>query len=112
DSPSLPAARVAEAFESLQYADLVLCPDRDGGYNLIGLHGPADALFEIEMSTSNVLQWTVDRGKTLGMNVALLAPHHDVDTADDLRILASELSERRTPRTRAWLARSRFEGAP
>ena len=109
DSPTLPAERVAEAFEALAHADLVLCPDRDGGYNLIGLRGASDALFEVEMSTGNVLQWTVDRGKALGMRVELLAPHHDVDTAADLELLASELCEQRTPRTRACLARAGFE---
>lgn len=116
DSPSLPAARFTECFAALEEADLVLCPDRDGGYNLIGLRGPADALFEVEMSTSNVMQWTVDRARTLGMRVELLAPHHDVDTAADLKLLANELCERRTPRTRAWLARAGsdvgFEMAP
>ena len=112
DSPSLPAERIAEAFEALERADLVLCPDRDGGYNLIGLRGPADALFEVEMSTSNVLEWTVDRGRALGMRVELLTPHHDVDTAADLELLVGELCERSTPRTRAWLARSGFEVGP
>ena len=109
DSPSLPAARFAESFTALEHADLVLCPDRDGGYNLIGLRGPADALFELEMSTSNVLQWTVDRARAMGMRVELLAPHHDVDTAADLKLLADELCERGTPRTRAWLSRAGFE---
>lgn len=112
DSPSLPAARIDEAFEALVRADLVLCPDRDGGYNLIGLRGRADTLFEVEMSTHSVLQATVDRGRALGMRVELLAPHHDVDTAADLCLLANELCEQRTPRTRAWLARSGFEAAP
>ena len=90
----------------------MLCPDRDGGYNLIGLRASADALFDLEMSTSNVLQWTVDQGKSLGMRVELLAPHHDVDTAADLPLLAGELSTERTPRTLAWIARSAAEGKP
>jgi rSAM/selenodomain-associated transferase 1 len=112
DSPSLPEARFSESFEALERADLVLCPDRDGGYNLIGLRGAADALFDVEMSTANVLEWTVERGKALGMRVELLAPHHDVDTVADLKLLANELCERRTPRTRAWLVRAGFEVAP
>jgi len=112
DSPTLPRERVEEAFEALERADLVLCPDRDGGYNLIGLRASADALFDLEMSTSNVLQWTVDQGKSLGMRVELLAPHHDVDTAADLPLLAGELSTERTPRTLAWIARSAAEGKP
>jgi uncharacterized protein len=110
DSPSLPEARFAESFDALEQADLVLCPDRDGGYNLIGLRRPADALFEVEMSTGSVLEWTVQRARSLGMRMELLAPHHDVDTAADLKLLAKELCERRTPRTRAWLARAQCTG--
>jgi rSAM/selenodomain-associated transferase 1 len=106
DSPTLPRARVAEALAQLERADLVLCPDRDGGYNLIGLREPHDALFELEMSTGRVLDWTVARGRELGLSVALLEPHHDVDTADDLRMLAAEVSAQDTPRTAFWLARA------
>jgi uncharacterized protein len=112
DSPSLPAARVAEAFEALEHADLVLCPDRDGGYNLVGLRRPEDTLFEVKMSTSNVFEWTVERGKSLGLRIELLAPHHDVDTSADLALLAGELCAERTPRTHAWLARSGIEVKP
>ncbi len=47
DSPTLPLGRIASAFEALEWRELVLCPDRDGGYNLIGLREPCDALFEL-----------------------------------------------------------------
>lgn len=106
DSPTLPGARVREAFEALGSADLVLCPDRDGGYNLIGLRKPADRLFEVEMSTESVLEATLVRSGELGMSVALLEPHHDVDTGPDLSLLAREVDAEQTPRTHAWLARN------
>jgi hypothetical protein len=108
DSPTLPAVRIAEAFEQLESAaDLVLCPDRDGGYNLIGLREPVDALFDLQMSTSSVLDWTLERARSLGLRASLLTPHHDVDTESDLALLASEVSAGRTPRTAAWLAEAR-----
>jgi len=108
DSPTLPSARVPEAFAALASgADIVLCPDRDGGYNLVGLRRPVDALFELEMSTSSVLEGTLARAGELGLRTELLAAHHDVDTEADLALLAGELCETRTPRTRAWLAKSR-----
>jgi len=108
DSPTLPASRVTEAFAALAAgADLVLCPDRDGGYNLIGLGGPADALFELEMSTSSVLDATLERARSLGLASELLPAHHDVDTAADLALLDGELCDARTPRTRAWLVQAR-----
>lgn len=108
DSPTLPAARVPEAFAALAGgADLVLCPDRDGGYNLIGLGAPADPLFELEMSTASVLDSTLARARALGLRTQLLDAHHDVDTAGDLALLEGELCDARTPRTRQWLARAR-----
>jgi hypothetical protein len=102
DSPSLPSARVAEAFAALESADLVLCPDRDGGYNLIGLRRPEDSLFELEMSTANVLDATLARAREKGLRVHILEPHHDVDTFADLLTLAGELDAVRTPRTLRW----------
>ena len=109
DSPTLPDATVADAFAVLARAPLVLCPDRDGGYNLIGLRAPADRLFELEMSTAHVLEQTLARARELGLAVELLPAHHDVDTVEDLRRLRPD---ERTPHTARWLARVRDSMAP
>ena len=103
DSPTLPIDRVEEAFDRLDNSDVVLCPDLDGGYNLIGLKGPQDSLFELEMSTASVLDQTLERARTAGLRVELLPAHHDVDTERDLKLLEPELSEALTPRTQRWL---------
>lgn len=107
DSPTLPLETVEAAFDALERADVVLSPDRDGGYNLIGLREPVDALFDLEMSTAAVLDGTVSRARALGLRVHLLPGHHDVDTAPDLALLAPEVSEERTPRTARWLREAR-----
>jgi len=107
DSPTLPLEHVASAFEALERVDLVLGPDRDGGYNLIGLRRPCDALFELEMSTARVLERTVARASEAGLCVEMLPPHHDVDTAQDLAGIRNELSEALTPRTLEWLRNTR-----
>jgi hypothetical protein len=104
DSPSLPLARVEAAFDSLERADLVLGPDLDGGYNLIGLRGSPEELFEIPFSTARVLQETLSRARALGLRVELLPPHYDVDVASDLVRLRRDLDPRATPRTLRWLA--------
>jgi rSAM/selenodomain-associated transferase 1 len=88
DSPTLPVARVDQAFGELESSDLVLCPDRDGGYNLIGLRGACDPLFHLEMSTAGVLDQTLVRAAELGLRVWRLDPHYDVDTGDD-RVLST-----------------------
>jgi len=99
DSPTLPQARVDEAFEALEYADLVLCPDRDGGFNLIGLRAPCDALFALELSHAGVLAQTLAKARALGLRAELLPAHHDVDTFADFVVLSRELDARLTPRT-------------
>jgi rSAM/selenodomain-associated transferase 1 len=104
DSPTLPQATVQAAFDALADCDLVLCPDRDGGYNLIGLREPCDTLFDVPMSTASVLERTLARAEELSLEVQLLAAHHDVDTADDLARLVLGA---RTPRTARWLADAR-----
>jgi hypothetical protein len=99
DSPTLPASRVAQAFAALEHAPLVLCPDLDGGYNLIGQSAPHDALFDLELSRASVLAATLSRARELGLRAELLPAHHDVDTWQDLVRLGAELDPARTPRT-------------
>lgn len=107
DSPTLPAARVDQAFAALEDHDLVLCPDLDGGYNLIGLRAARDEIFDISMSTAAVLGQTLGRAKAAGLRAFLLEPHHDVDTAGDLDRLAGGIGSARAPRTLRWLREKR-----
>ena len=101
DSPTLPAVRVREAFAALEHFPIALCPDRDGGYNLIGLREPHDALFALEFSLASVLGATLARARELSLACELLPAHHDVDTWDDLVRLGRELDPRSAPRTHA-----------
>ncbi len=103
DSPTLPLERIEAAFEALDRVDLVLCPDRDGGYNSIGLSAPCDELFELQTSSASLLELTLERARSVGLRAATLAPHYDVDTAADLSRLRRDAETRTTPRTRRWL---------
>jgi rSAM/selenodomain-associated transferase 1 len=107
DSPTLPDERVARAFDLLERVDLVLCPDLDGGYNLVGLNNPCDALFELEMSHATVFDQTMACARRFDLAVEVLPAHHDVDTASDLKRLLPELTRSRTPRTFRWLRTAR-----
>jgi hypothetical protein len=93
DSPTLPAGRVAEALDVLeQGVDLVLGPDRGGGYCLVGLRAPHAELFEgVPMGTGSVFQETIRRARALGLSLHLLPPWLDVDTPEDLERLKEEL---------------------
>jgi rSAM/selenodomain-associated transferase 1 len=115
DSPALDAAAFDEALAALDEHDLVLCPDLDGGYNLVGLSRPAPGLFDHPMSTRSVLDDTCANARRLGLRVRVLAPRFDVDTASDLVRLARIRAEGRGAgcrRTFAWLDARRLWPGP
>jgi rSAM/selenodomain-associated transferase 1 len=94
DSPTLPVSYLREAFAALEHADIVLGPAADGGYYLLGLTSRLPPIFEgIDWGTSEVLRQTVARLD--GFKLALLPPWYDVDTLDDVRLLAGHLEAMR-----------------
>lgn len=96
DSPALTQPVLRGAVRALaERADLVVCPDRDGGYNLVGLRRPAAGVFGHAMSTARVLDDTLARGRLLGLRAEVLEPGFDVDVAADLERLAA--ARRRDP---------------
>ncbi len=106
DSPTLGRSTLAAALEALEQHDLVICPDRDGGYNLVGVRRPAPGLFTHPMSTGTELQDTLARAERAGLGATLLAPGFDIDTAGDLLLLAEARKRGEAgdcPRTLAWL---------
>jgi rSAM/selenodomain-associated transferase 1 len=108
DSPTLGLAALGAALDALASTDLVICPDRDGGYNLVGLCRPAPGLFDHPMSTGSVLADTLAHAERCGLSHALLPAGFDVDRAADLELLAAARSRGLAadcPRTLAWLDR-------
>ena len=90
DSPALDEGAIAAALDALDRYDVVLRPDLDGGYNLVGLRRPTTAIFEHPMSTGQVLADTLARASRLGLAALVAAPGFDLDTIADLRWLARE----------------------
>jgi hypothetical protein len=85
-------------------AGVVLSPALDGGYTLIGLSRPHARLFEdIPWSTSGVHQATVERAAEIGVPVANVPGWYDVDDADALALLQSELAGEPLPFAQAGL---------
>jgi rSAM/selenodomain-associated transferase 1 len=89
DSPTLDAAAIESALAALDRHDLVLRPDRDGGYGLVGLRRPAPGLFHHPMSTSGVLDATLESAQRLGLRSHVTDPGFDIDAAPDLALLAA-----------------------
>lgn len=93
DAPTLPASILRAARRALERSELVLGPAHDGGYYLIGARGRVPELGpSIRWSTRHSLADTVAAAG--GSSVTLLRPWYDVDTPDDLRLLASHLARR------------------
>ncbi len=89
DSPVLDRERIGAALASLDEFDLVVSPDLDGGYNLIGLRRPASGLFDHPMSTRTALDDTLANASALGLRADLQRATFDIDTAGDLALLAA-----------------------
>lgn len=93
DSPSLPAAYLAQAFDALDdpATDAVFGPCDDGGYYLIGLKRPHPRLVRgVPMSTADTLADTLRVAGDLGLRVALLPAWYDVDSAPELERLYAD----------------------
>lgn len=92
DSPSLPASVTAEAFERLRGCDLVIGPNVDGGYYLIGMSRPLPEVFRgVAWSSARVFEQTLDRAEGAGVRLSLLPPWYDVDTPEGLDFLLAHV---------------------
>ena len=92
DIPQLTAELIWRAFRSLEQADLVLGPSKDGGYYLIGMGAilvpePPRALFDdIAWGSARVLQQTLFAAQRFGYKWVLLDELQDVDRPEDLAL--------------------------
>ena len=90
DSPSLGPELIDRAFDLLRTRELVLGPCSDGGYYLVGQRQLNRGLFRnIEWSSSRVFRQTLEAAA--GLDLALLPPWYDVDTAADAAFLRDHL---------------------
>jgi glycosyltransferase A (GT-A) superfamily protein (DUF2064 family) len=94
DNPVLPLRAFEQALLCLADNDLVVSPDLDGGYGLVGVRTSAQGLFDHPMSRSDVLGETLSNARRLGLRYEVLDSNFDIDTIDDL----------------AWLERAQQNG--
>lgn len=100
DSPTVPRAAFEQAISALaQPGDrIVLGPSHDGGYYLIGLKHAHAAVFErISWSTATVFTETCERAREVGIELVTLPLWYDVDDAQTLALLESELLHHQRP---------------
>lgn len=109
DFPVFPREFLERAFGILEKseADLVLGPNRDGGYYLIGMRRAIPEIFDnIVWSSDEVLTSTLKKIDTIGLKALLLPIWFDIDTPADLSYLKeiqAGLNVDLLPRTLSWL---------
>jgi rSAM/selenodomain-associated transferase 1 len=114
DHPTVTRNMIADGFDALDRAEVVLGPTVDGGLYLVGWTRPHPEIFvDVPWSTERVLDTVIARAKAHHVQTALIAPWYDVDDARDLGFLREHLaaleleleSNAPCPRTRAELKR-------
>lgn len=84
DLYNLDQADLEEAFKSLDNADYVLGPARDGGYYLLGMKRPDELIFRNKSwGSDRVLSQTLEDLRD--EKVVLLPEKNDIDVLDDIR---------------------------
>ena len=86
DSPHLPLSFIDQGLAALEQkpGSVILGPDLDGGYYLVGLDRPAAGLFPAQMGTGSVFSQTAAAATAQHREVVELPAFLDIDDADDL----------------------------
>ena len=86
DNMEITSSIIDDAFEMLAYKDAVFGPSKDGGYYLVGLTKPHKELFEnMQWSTHEVLNQTIQRLQARKISFGLLPELNDIDEVEDIR---------------------------
>jgi hypothetical protein len=94
DCAELEERHVSEAFDALEFNDIVLGPAKDGGYYLLGMRVFVPELFEsIAWSTSTVAEQTLRAVKEKNLSYMILDELNDVDTVEDYVQIKHRLPE-------------------
>jgi uncharacterized protein len=101
DTPQVSAEHLSAGLTALDAgADAVLGLAADGGYWMIGLRRDVDpvAVFNnVPMSTSETGQAQRSQLEALGLRTVLLPSYRDIDTMEDLHVVAAGMATGRLP---------------
>lgn len=88
DLPEMTAGHLTAAFDALEAADVTLGPTEDGGYYLVGLKEPCEALFMGQQyGHASVYRNALEAVRAAGRSFCPAPPCRDVDVPEDLRRL-------------------------
>ncbi|MCF8028531.1 MAG: TIGR04282 family arsenosugar biosynthesis glycosyltransferase [Desulfobacteraceae bacterium] len=95
DIPGIDEQILKSAFSALETSPAVLGPAKDGGYYLVGFRSGSifpQAFDAIDWGCSDVFEQTMKRFEEKGQTPAVLPVLSDIDTPEDLRVLAVQLA--------------------
>jgi len=84
DSPHMSDARLIAAADTLKGVDVVLGPVEDGGYDLVAMNRLLSIFSDIEWSSAQVLERTMENCHRQRLSVQQLHTGFDVDFPDDI----------------------------
>lgn len=109
DLPGMEKAHLDSGFAALEAADVAMGPTPDGGYYLIGMKQPHKALFRVDgYGSASVYENTVSAAEKAGLTVAAAMACVDVDTPEDLQLLAANADP--ASHTGRYLAKLKQDG--
>lgn len=96
-----------ELRQALNENDVVIQPAHDGGYTLIGMSQPHEAIFsDIAWGSVAVFEQTCERAQESGLRLHSLVPGYDIDVVEDLNVLQKAEIGLILPRAARWYAQA------
>ncbi len=117
DIPHIHTETIKNAFENLNYKDIVIHPALDGGYYLIGMKRECESIWNIRRyGTNTVMYDTLQHMKAENLSTAVGQMYYDIDDKDDLKQLWNDIKRGAVcncPETMAFLQtiRHKLEGS-
>jgi glycosyltransferase A (GT-A) superfamily protein (DUF2064 family) len=106
DTPQVQPSMLRRALDAVQTCGSVFGPASDGGWWLLGLSRPYDAIFSgVAMSTSSTGRRQLERMRQLGLRPHLLPTLTDIDTWTTARDVATRIPRSRTASVVAHISR-------
>lgn len=98
DSPFIEPGLILEAYNALEKRNtLFISPSSDGGYSLVGLNKFVDVFSSIIMSTSKVLEETLEAAKSFRLSIYTSSTVDDIDTIEDIYKLREKINNHHDP---------------
>lgn len=92
DIPHIHTETIKNAFDNLEYRDIVIHPALDGGYYLIGMKQEFESIWNIKRyGTNTVMYDTLQHMKAENLSISVGQMYYDIDCKDDLKQIWNDI---------------------